>query len=75
MFETILRKMHLAAISQNLQIFTDDGGKLLLVNMKEDFAFKRVMLSREEAKAMKCLIETVIESEEIKENEQSNKIY
>jgi hypothetical protein len=60
--------MHLAAISQNLQIFTGDGGKLMLVNMKADAVFKRVMLTRDEAETMKHLIETVIESEEIKEN-------
>ncbi len=40
----------------------------MLVNMKADAVFKRVMLTRDEAETMKHLIETVIESEEIKEN-------
>jgi hypothetical protein len=63
--------MRLVAIENNLQVFTFDGGEnFMLQNTAEkDFAFKRVKVSRADVRRLRILLETIIEKDEEKADE------
>jgi hypothetical protein len=68
--------MRLSRISNHIQIWEDaDGEKLMLQNLKEkDFAFKRVMLDRRDARTMRELLNTLeLDEEEGEGNNESGK--